>query len=105
MPPSRADANLVALGAVLRQLREAADLSQDRLGDLAGLHRTFVGGIERGERNVSFRKIRLVLSALNVSWEEFGRRLDLNAGSAISTPARRDAPRPRRRVRKKGRAS
>lgn len=105
MPRLRADADLFALGAVLRRLRESAALSQDALGDIAELHRTFVGGIERGERNVSYRKIRSILSALGVSWQEFGRQLDAEPGSAVAAAPQRAVVKPRHRVRKSRRSS
>ncbi len=57
----------VALGRAVRSLREAAGISQDELAGRCGLHRTYVGGIERGERNVSFGNLRKVAQALNVA--------------------------------------
>jgi transcriptional regulator with XRE-family HTH domain len=44
---------LTTLGARVRKLRLAKGWSQERLAEEAGLHRTFVGGIERGERNIT----------------------------------------------------
>ena len=51
---------LIKLGANVRQKRALKNLSQEELADLAGLDRTYVGGVERGERNVT------VLSALKL---------------------------------------
>ena len=41
------------LAANLRSARAHKGLNQEQLGDLAGLHRTYIGGLERGERNVT----------------------------------------------------
>lgn len=65
-----------ALGAALRAFRERTELSQEALADAAGLHRTYVGGVERGERNPSFESITRMLQALGVSWSQLGRALD-----------------------------
>ncbi len=65
-----------ALGATLRAFRDRTDLSQEALADAAGLHRTYVGGVERGERNPSFESITRMLQALGVSWSQLGRALD-----------------------------
>ena len=55
---------LVAFGHAVRDLRLGCGLSQEALAERAGLHRTYVGGIERGERNVSLANIGLLAEAL-----------------------------------------
>ena len=50
----------------LRALRAAKGISQEELGDLVNLHRTYVGSIERLERNVSLDNIEKLASALDV---------------------------------------
>jgi transcriptional regulator with XRE-family HTH domain len=53
-------------GKRLRQLRKQAGLSQEALGDKAGLHRTYIGSIERGEQNISVDNIHKLAKALKV---------------------------------------
>lgn len=61
---------LAQLGKRLRSLREARGLSQEQLAALCGLDRTYVGGIERGERNFSVLKAMALAAALSVSIAE-----------------------------------
>ncbi|KKD39925.1 helix-turn-helix domain-containing protein [Limnoraphis robusta] len=55
------------LGSNIRQLRIKQGLSQEQLAEKADLHRTYVGAIERGERNVSLDNIVALAHALGVS--------------------------------------
>ena len=60
------DDPLKRFGNRLRVLRERAGLSQEALAARAGIHRTYMGGVERGERNVSLRNILRIAAALGV---------------------------------------
>lgn len=51
----------------LRFLRNQMDISQEELAELCGIHRTYVGSVERGERNVTLSSLELFASALNVT--------------------------------------
>lgn len=54
----------------LRQIRLSKGLSQEALADLAGLHRTYVGSVERSERNVSIDNMERLAKALEVDISE-----------------------------------
>ena len=64
--PSRRAAWRRQFGDRIRTLRQPLGLSQEALAERAGLHRTYVGSIERGERNVSLENIHLLAEALGV---------------------------------------
>ena len=61
---------LEKFGKQVRQLRKALGLSQEDLAELTDLHRTYIGGIERGERNVALINIVRLAKALKVSPSE-----------------------------------
>lgn len=57
---------LVALGARVRTLREAAGMTQESLAHAAELHWTYVGQIERGERNPTYKNLLKLARGLRV---------------------------------------
>lgn len=57
---------LKRFGDEVRRLRKAKGWSQDELAGKAGLHRTYIGSIERSERNVSLLNIERIAHALNI---------------------------------------
>lgn len=58
------------LAKKIRDLRKKAGISQEELGFEAGLHRTYIGSIERAEQNVSVDNIHKLAKALKVSVDE-----------------------------------
>jgi transcriptional regulator with XRE-family HTH domain len=56
----------VRFGKRLREVREAAGISQEKLAELAALHRTYVSSVERGKRNISIENIERLALALDV---------------------------------------
>jgi transcriptional regulator with XRE-family HTH domain len=58
----------------LRQIRQIKGLSQEELADMAGLHRTYVGSVERSERNVSIDNMERLANALEVDITELLRK-------------------------------
>ena len=63
-------------GAAIRSRREKLQLSQEELASIANVHRTYVGGIERGERNVSLVNILKLCHALSIQPSELFKALD-----------------------------
>lgn len=68
---SKSDARVLkAFGAIIKAKRNALGISQEELADRAGLHRTYIGGIEQGRRNLSLLNILKVAKALAVKTDE-----------------------------------
>ena len=65
-----ADTVTVRFGKRLREVREEAGISQERLADLAKLHRTYVSSVERGKNNISLVNIERLAAALGVTMGE-----------------------------------
>ena len=54
------------VGQNLRAIREARGLSQEAFADVLGFHRTYVGGLERGERNLSLKSVEKLAATLDI---------------------------------------
>jgi len=54
------------LGRNLRAYREAQGLSQEAFADVLGVHRTYMGGLERGERNLTLKSLERIAAKLDV---------------------------------------
>ncbi len=66
----------VRFGRALRLRRNKLGVSQEAFADLCGLDRTYLGGIERGERNVALVNIEKIARALRISTSELFKGLD-----------------------------
>ena len=72
-----------ALGSAIRAARLISRISQEELAARSGVHRTYLGGIERGERNPSFQNLRRIAQALGVPVSELmaeAERIEREAG-------------------------
>ena len=76
------------LGQRIRNYRAAKGFSQEKLAELSGCHHTYVGQIERGEKNATIESIARISSALNVSLEKLFEKLGADDSSAAGVPLR-----------------
>ena len=73
---------LQAVGLRIRTRREAQNLTQAQLGDRCDLDRTFIGSVERGERNVAILNLRKIAQALRVPLGDLLADQGVDAGEA-----------------------
>jgi transcriptional regulator with XRE-family HTH domain len=74
------------VGRNLRAYRGEQGLSQEKFADVLGVHRTYMGGVERGERNLTLKSL-----------ERIAQRLDLDPLSLLQRPTHHHADSPPRR--------
>jgi transcriptional regulator with XRE-family HTH domain len=65
----------VRFGRAIRQRRQKLGVSQEEFADMCGLDRTYIGGIERGERNVALQNIEKIAKAFGASLSEMFRNV------------------------------
>ena len=82
---------LKALGQRIRELRTEEGYSQEAFADKCGVHRTFMGTVERGESNLSFSNIARVATTLDVPLSVLFRDLEKKAEGQASPKTRPDA--------------
>lgn len=69
--------NIVKIvGQRIRNYRTAQGLSQEKLAELSGCHPTYIGQIERGEKNATIESVEKISSALNISLSVLFEKLD-----------------------------
>ncbi len=66
----------MAFGKRVRELRMGLGLSQEELAERSGLHRDYIGGVERGERNIALVNLDRLARALTVSLSDLFAGLD-----------------------------
>lgn len=74
-PLYRGTAELLALGLVIREARQQMGMSQEELAHSAGLDRSYVGGIERGEHNVALMSLVKLANALGVTVSDLTKKV------------------------------
>ena len=67
MEPTASTPTTVTFGMRVRELRKSRGLSQELLSDISGLDRSYIGGVERGDRNISLNNIKKISDALGIS--------------------------------------
>jgi transcriptional regulator with XRE-family HTH domain len=67
---SKEESYVKALGQAVRELRKAKGFSQESFADEVGVHRTYMGAIERGEQNLTVRNIVKVADTLGMAPSE-----------------------------------
>lgn len=60
------DERMVAFGKRVREVRKARGISQEKLAEMAGIDRSYMGNIERGEKNITLKKIYEICDALQI---------------------------------------
>ncbi len=70
---AKSDDVLKRFGKRIRQLRKERGLSQEAFAAACGLDRTYMGGIERGERNLGLKNVASLAKALSLSLDELFR--------------------------------
>jgi len=72
------------IGQRVRNYRNQSNLSQEKLAEAAGLHPTYIGQIERGEKNVTIESIAKISEALNLPLSKLFEKLDSRVGEDTS---------------------
>lgn len=75
------------IGKRIRSYRQKREFSQEQLAELCALHPTYIGQIERGEKNATIETIAKISAALNVSLSELFVNLGAEASSLNKIPA------------------
>ena len=74
------------VGQRIRNYRIQKGLSQEKLAELSGCHPTYIGQLERGEKNATLESIERITSALQISLSTLFEKIDNNSGDSRNIP-------------------
>ena len=66
----KTDERMIAFGERVREVRKSKGISQERLAEIAGIDRSYMGNIERGEKNITLKKAYELSDALEIEIQE-----------------------------------
>lgn len=72
------------IGQRIRTYRTQKGLSQEKLAELAGCHPTYIGQLERGEKNATLESVEKIASAMDISLSELFDKLGKSGGNNIA---------------------
>lgn len=72
------------IGQRIRNYRTQKELSQEKLAELAGCHPTYIGQLERGEKNATLESVEKIASAMDISLSELFDKLGKSGGNNIA---------------------
>ena len=72
------------IGQRIRNYRTKKGLSQEKLAELAGCHPTYIGQLERGEKNATLESVEKIASAMDISLSELFDKLGKSGGNNIA---------------------
>ena len=72
------------IGQRIRNYRTQKGLSQEKLAELAGCHPTYIGQLERGEKNATLESVEKIASAMDISLSELFDKLGKSGGDSIA---------------------
>ena len=72
------------IGQRIRNYRTQKGLSQEKLAELAGCHPTYIGQLERGEKNATLESVEKIASAMDISLSELFNKLGKSGGNNIA---------------------
>ena len=75
-----------SIGQRIRNYRTQAGLTQEKLAELSGLHPTYIGQVERGEKNTTLESIQKISAALQISLSQLFEKLSSDTASEKGIP-------------------
>ena len=66
----------ISFGDAVRKIRQRRGISQEKLAELAGIHRTYIGDVERGTRNLALVNMTRIAKALGLRLSELIREME-----------------------------